>query len=191
MFRSFTVLLHQWFVTVFMSRLKCTSNHSVILDRSVTLILHEELRFHPYKMAVVQQLVERDFNARQTACESLPEDVPPDTLVFFIDEAHFTFLVAWISKTCAIWVETTHGNFMGTPLHCERITVFVRLCGFLKSRPPRRTLVPPSTNAWKSLNWGETKLLDVPFPMIPTLPYPVVTYASTALTLWGWYIYEI
>ena len=49
-------------------------------------ILHEELRFHSYKMA---QLTEHDFDARQTACESLLEDVPPDALVFFSDEAHF------------------------------------------------------------------------------------------------------
>ena len=54
-----------------------------ISDRTVRQILREELRFHPYKMAVVQQLTERDFNARQTACESLLEVVPPDALVFF------------------------------------------------------------------------------------------------------------
>ena len=42
-----------------------------------------------YQMAVVQQLTERDFNARQTACESLLEVLPPDALVFFSDEAHF------------------------------------------------------------------------------------------------------
>ena len=58
-----------------------------ISDRTVRRIIHEELRFHPYKMAVVQQLTERDFNARQTACESLLEVVPPDALVFFSDEA--------------------------------------------------------------------------------------------------------
>ena len=55
----------------------------VISDRTVRRILHEELRFHPYKMAVVQQLTERDFNARQTACESLLEALPPDALMFF------------------------------------------------------------------------------------------------------------
>ena len=31
-----------------------------ISDRTVRRILHEELRFHPYKMAVVQQLTERE-----------------------------------------------------------------------------------------------------------------------------------
>ena len=41
----------------------------------------------------------------------------------------------------------------------------------LKSKPPRRTLVPPSTNVWQSLTQGETKLWDVSFPMIPTPPF--------------------
>ena len=40
-------------------------------------------------MAAVQQLTERDFNARQTACESLLENLPPDALVFFSDKDHF------------------------------------------------------------------------------------------------------
>ena len=50
-------------------------------------------------------------------------------------------------------------------------TVFVLLYGHLKSRHPRRRLVPPSTNVWQSLTQEETKLCDVPFPMIPTPPF--------------------
>ena len=38
----------------------------------------------------------------------------------------------------------------------------------MKSRSPRRTLASSSPNAWQSLTQGETKLWDVPFPMIPT-----------------------
>ena len=40
-------------------------------------------------MAVVQQLTERDCNARQIVCESLLEALPPDTIVFLSDEADF------------------------------------------------------------------------------------------------------
>jgi hypothetical protein len=60
-----------------------------ISDRSVRRILHDELYFHPYKLAIVQELSERDFNARRNACEALLEHVPQDALVFFTDEAHF------------------------------------------------------------------------------------------------------
>ena len=56
-----------------------------ISDRTVRRILHEKLRFYPHKMAVVQQLIERNFNARQAAGESLLENLPSDALVFFSD----------------------------------------------------------------------------------------------------------
>jgi hypothetical protein len=58
-------------------------------DRSVRRILHDDLHFHPYKLAVVQELTERDFAARQHACEAFLETLPDDVLVFFSDEAHF------------------------------------------------------------------------------------------------------
>ncbi|KAG5326261.1 MOS1T transposase, partial [Pseudoatta argentina] len=43
-----------------------------ILDTTVRRILHKELQFHPYKLAVVQQLSERDFVARQNLRCDLP-----------------------------------------------------------------------------------------------------------------------
>jgi hypothetical protein len=38
-----------------------------ISDRSVRRILHDELHFHLYKLEIVQELSERDFNARRNA----------------------------------------------------------------------------------------------------------------------------
>jgi hypothetical protein len=34
-------------------------------DRSARRILHDDLHFHPYKLAVVQEVTERDFSARR------------------------------------------------------------------------------------------------------------------------------
>ena len=82
-----------------------------ISDRTVERILHEELCMHQYKMAAVQQLTERDFNARQTACESL-EGVPPDALVFFSDKAHFHISGCVNKQNMRYWSGTTHENFM-------------------------------------------------------------------------------
>ena len=56
--------------------------------RSVRRILHEELKFHPYKLAVVHELNPRHFVAQENACEALL-GLPDATLVFFSDEAHF------------------------------------------------------------------------------------------------------
>ena len=58
-------------------------------DRSVRKILHQDLHFHPYKMAIVQELYERDFNSQRNAREVLLEVIPEDAIVFFSDEAHF------------------------------------------------------------------------------------------------------
>jgi len=52
-------------------------------NRSVRRILHNDLHFHPYKMAIVHELSERDFNSRMNACEVLLEVVPEDAIVFF------------------------------------------------------------------------------------------------------------
>ena len=52
--------------------------------RSVRRILHEELNFHPYKFAVVQELNPRDFVAQENACEELL-GMPQDALVYFSD----------------------------------------------------------------------------------------------------------
>ena len=54
-----------------------------LTDRSVSRILHEDLHFHPYKMAIVQELYERDFNSWRNACEVLLEVVPEDAIVLF------------------------------------------------------------------------------------------------------------
>lgn len=52
-------------------------------NRSLRRILHDDLHYHPYKMAIVQELSERDFNSRRNACEVLLEIVTEDATVFF------------------------------------------------------------------------------------------------------------
>ena len=101
-----------------------------ISDRAVRRILHEELRFHAYKMTVVQQLTERDFNARQTACESLLEEVPPDAFVFFSDEVHSHISGCVNKQNMRYWSgDNSRELFNFLPLHCERVTVW---CAFSK-----------------------------------------------------------
>ena len=57
-------------------------------DRSVRGILHLDLKFHPYKIMMVQELQERDWLERQAACERMLANVPPGRLLCS-DEAHF------------------------------------------------------------------------------------------------------
>lgn len=97
-----------------------------ISDRTVRRILHNELQFHPYKLAVVQQLSERDFASRQTACQAL-SNFPDDALVFFSDEAHF-HLSGYVNKqNMRYWTDTNPHELHEVPLHCERVTAWCAL----------------------------------------------------------------
>ncbi|GFT37526.1 DUF4817 domain-containing protein [Nephila pilipes] len=60
--------------------------------RTVRRILHEDLKFHPYKLVVVEKLNPGDFLIRKRACETFVENLPNDAVVFFSDEAHFHLL---------------------------------------------------------------------------------------------------
>lgn len=107
--------------------------HSQVLnisDRSVRRILHLDLKFHPYKLQVVQQLLERDLQARQTFCTQLLEmiDTEPDFLNNFMmsDEAHF-HLSGYVNKqNCRYWAPTNPNQIHERPLHSEKVTVW---CG--------------------------------------------------------------
>ena len=92
-------------------------------DRTVRRILHQDLNFHPYKMAVAQELGERDFHARRNACEALRENLPQDALVFFSDEAHFHICgcVNKQSKRCCS--ANNPRELHHRPLNCERVAV--------------------------------------------------------------------
>ena len=56
-------------------------------DRSVRRILHYDLQYHPYKLAIVHELTERDFDSRRNACQG-SSTTPQRTQLFFY-EVHF------------------------------------------------------------------------------------------------------
>ena len=59
-----------------------------VSDCSVRRILHLDLKFHPYKIMMVQEIQERDWHERQAACERMLANVSPGRLLCN-DEAHF------------------------------------------------------------------------------------------------------
>jgi transposase-like protein len=60
-------------------------------DRTVCLILHEDLNFHPYKMVMAQAINDQDRVNRKTVCEVLLNALDNDDLnhVLMKDEANF------------------------------------------------------------------------------------------------------
>jgi hypothetical protein len=59
-----------------------------ISDWSVRRILHTDLKFHPYKMIVVQELREHDWLSHQASYKAILENVPADVDMLSRD-AHF------------------------------------------------------------------------------------------------------
>ncbi|PNF23302.1 hypothetical protein B7P43_G17108 [Cryptotermes secundus] len=96
-------------------------------DCSVRRILHDDLHFHPYKLAVVQELTERDFAARQHACEVFLETLPDDALVFFSEEAHFHLSGCVNKQNMCYWSDNNPRELHERPLHCEHVTVWCAL----------------------------------------------------------------
>ena len=101
--------------------------HSAALGmstRSLRRILHDQLHLHPYKMVMVQQLTERDYEARQTSCEQLVDTLPNGTLVFFSDEAHFHLSGCVNKQNMRYWSERNPRELHERPLHSDRVTVW-------------------------------------------------------------------
>lgn len=91
--------------------------------RSVRRILHEELKFHPYKWTVLQELNPRDFVARENACEELLA-MPHDTLVFFSDKAHFHLSGSVNKQNMRYWSPDNPRQLHRRPLHSQRVTIW-------------------------------------------------------------------
>jgi len=69
-------------------------------DSSVRRILHKDLNFHPYKIAIVQELSDRDMANRRTSSEQLLEMLNDDGVintVLMTDEGHF-HLSGYVNK---------------------------------------------------------------------------------------------
>jgi hypothetical protein len=60
-----------------------------MLEQSVRRILHAGLKFHPYKMMVVQKLNQRDWVNRSDSCQAILQNVPANDDVLSSHKAHF------------------------------------------------------------------------------------------------------
>ena len=69
-------------------------------NRSVRRILHKDLNFHPYKIAIVQELSDCDMANRKISSEQLLEMLNDDGVintVLMTDEAHY-HLSGYVNK---------------------------------------------------------------------------------------------
>ncbi|GBN67020.1 hypothetical protein AVEN_86932-1 [Araneus ventricosus] len=91
--------------------------------RSLRRISHEDLKFHPYKMMLVQEMKECDWPNRKKCCEVVLENVAPDD-VLSSDEAHFHLSGCVNKQNLRYWAESNPRQKHERPLHSEHVTVW-------------------------------------------------------------------
>lgn len=96
-------------------------------DRSIRRMLHK-MSFHPYKIALVQQLSDQDKQQRIGFCRTflqLRNDHPEiEHNLFMSDEAHF-YLDGFVNKqNCRHWATENPHELHQRPLHSLKVTVW-------------------------------------------------------------------
>lgn len=107
--------------------------HAVALgmsDRSLRRILKLDLKFHPYKMMVVQELSLVDFETRRNLCEQMLVQIPPAAAFFSSDEAHFHLSGAVNKQNFRYWSENNPRVTREKPLHSPKLTVWCAVSQF-------------------------------------------------------------
>ena len=93
-------------------------------DRTVRRILHNDLHFHPYKIAMVQQVLPRDYAVRVTFCEQMIDMMEDETVILMSDEAHF-HLDGFVNKqNFRYWSDENPQQLHERPLHSAKVTVW-------------------------------------------------------------------
>ena len=100
---------------------RSAAKHALALgvsDLSVRRILYLDLKFHPYKIMIVQELQERDWHERQAACKRMFANVPPGRLLCG-DEAHFHLPGSVNKQNFRYWAEANPLQHHERPLHSQ------------------------------------------------------------------------
>jgi hypothetical protein len=102
------------------------SSELQISNRTVRRILHAELRFHPYKIMVVQKMNETDYPQRLNFAHTmltLYEENENMTLLMS-DEAHFHLEGSVNKQNSRYWAAESPRKIHQKPLHSPKVTVW-------------------------------------------------------------------
>jgi len=88
-----------------------------IFGGTVTQILHADLRIHPYKMIVAQELSVTDWETQRTLSEDILQHVPPTAALWCSDEAHFHLSGTVKKQNFRYWAENNPRDLHQRPLH--------------------------------------------------------------------------
>ena len=120
----------EWVRQAFVRSLRRSASRNVIAlimsDRTVRRILHENLNFHPYKMVMIQEMIDQDTVNRKTVrfCWTLWI-----TTTLTTDEANF-HLCCNNSQHCRYWAAENPRDIHQKPLHSEKFIVWCGVASF-------------------------------------------------------------
>lgn len=103
-----------------------------ITRRSLGRILHDDLRFHPYKIQIVHKILPQDFATRIEFCRTFLDLLNPYIANHLImcDEAHF-HLSGYVNKqNFRYWADEQPQQIHEQPLHSEKVTVWCGVAAF-------------------------------------------------------------
>ena len=97
-----------------------------ISNRTVRRILHGELHFHPYKLAIVQELNVRDYTQRLNFAQEVLAlyEQNENMMVAMSDEAHFHLNGAVNKQNYRYWAAENPRQLHEKPLHSPKVTVW-------------------------------------------------------------------
>jgi hypothetical protein len=91
---------------------------------SVRTILQKDLKFHPYKMRVVQELRATDYEQREDFAIRMQVLFEENEITIMSDEAHFHLSGEVNKPNLRYWASENPLNIREKPLHPERVTVW-------------------------------------------------------------------
>ena len=97
---------------------------------SVHRILHRSLHMHPYKIMVVQELSESDYETRTNLSRDIFQSIPPTSVAICSDEAHFHLSGTVNKQNFRYWSQNNPRELHQRPLHSPKVTVWCAMGSF-------------------------------------------------------------
>ena len=97
---------------------------------SVLRILHRSLHMHPYKIMVVQEFSERDYETRTILSRDILQSIPPTSVTICSDEAHFHLSGMVNKQNFRYWSQNNPCELHQRPLHSPKVTVWCAMGSF-------------------------------------------------------------
>ena len=96
-------------------------------SRSLRKILHFDLKFHPYKILLAQELTAREYANCRNACEQMLQQIPATTVLVSSDKYHFHLTGAVNKQNLYYWAQHNPQEHHKRPPHCPKAVSYTHL----------------------------------------------------------------